>query len=288
METVAGSLRWAEWTLAQSPNIELLESCKVDSQWLLCHVLQQNSAWLRAWPDQLLTAAQWSDFQALVQRRLAGEPVAYLTGSQGFWQFDQLLVSADTLVPRPDTELLVELTLGLSVAPDARVVDLGTGTGAIALALKFERPQWMITATDIHDPTLQVARHNGSAQGLQIDFVCSDWFAQLEGQRFHIVVSNPPYIEDNDEHLQGVGVRYEPRRALVSGRDGLDAIRHIVSVTEAYMEPGGWLLLEHGYKQGEAVRELLRQASFENVETHQDLADRDRVTLGRLPMIEGV
>lgn len=290
METVASSLKWAELALVQA-SAELLESCKVDSQWLLAHVLQRNGAWLRAWPDHELTAEQWQQYQLLVERRSAGEPVAYLTGSQGFWTLE-LAVTEDTLVPRPDTELLVEQVLAQADAEFASVerldvLDLGTGSGAIALALASERPHWNITATDIHGPTLAVAARNSEALNLPIQLIQSAWFEQLGGQQFHIIASNPPYIEDQDAHLQGVGVRYEPIRALASGADGLDDIRIIVAQSSAHLHAGGWLLLEHGCDQGGAVRALMTASGFAQVVTVQDLADRNRVTLGQWPSNQG-
>lgn len=281
MVTVAGSLQWAELTLAEvSP--ELLDSCKVDSQWLLQHVLQRNGAWLRAWPDHLLSEAQWQQYQSLIARRVAGEPVAYLTGSQGFWSLE-LAVTEDTLVPRPDTELLVETILDLGSEAPLDVLDLGTGTGAIALALASERGAWNITATDIHGPTLLVARRNSEALQLPLRLLEGAWFDPLGRERFHIIVSNPPYIEENDSHLQGVGVRFEPARALASGADGLDDIRKIVAQAPAHLHPTGWLLLEHGCEQAPAVQALMAARGFEQITTLQDLADRDRVTLGQWP-----
>lgn len=279
METVAGSLQWAELTLAQSGG-DLLASCKVDSQWLLAHVLQRNGAWLRAWPEHELTEQQWQSYQQLIERRVAGEPVAYLTGQQGFWTFD-LKVTADTLVPRPDTELLVEQALQRLGDQACKIVDLGTGTGAIALALAGERPDCSVTATDIHPATLDVARLNSEALNLPIRLLQSAWFDGLLGERFHMIVSNPPYIEEQDEHLQGVGVKYEPMRALASGPDGLHDIRQIVDLAPEHLDADGWLLLEHGYNQGEAVRQLMTVRGFDQVRTVQDLGDNDRVTLGQ-------
>ncbi|MEE2729297.1 MAG: peptide chain release factor N(5)-glutamine methyltransferase [Pseudomonadota bacterium] len=279
METVAACLQWGELTLAQAAP-ELLASCKVDSQWLLAHVLQRNSAWLRAWPEQAVSDEQRRRYQRLVERRAAGEPVAYLTGQQGFWSLD-LCVTEDTLVPRPDTELLVEQALLLFGAEPRSVVDLGTGSGAIALALAHERPAWSVTATDIHAPTLAVARRNSQQLAIPLQLVESAWFENLPGQCFHLIVSNPPYIEAEDEHLQGVGVRYEPLRALASGVDGLDDIRQIVARAPDHLYAGGWLLLEHGYNQGDAVRTLLLERGFDKVSTVQDLGDNDRVTLGQ-------
>jgi len=280
MATVSESLRWAEGVLAQSSEPALLESCKIDSQWLLSHLLQRNSAWLRSWPEHELNDEQWAQYQQLIERRLAGEPVAYLVGQQGFWTFE-LKVTPDTLVPRPDTELLVEQALALALPADAAVVDLGTGTGAIALALASERPQWSVAGCDIHAATLQVACDNAQALALPVRFVESCWLSAFSGKRFHLIVSNPPYIENADQHLDGVGVRYEPRRALASGADGLDDIRQIVQQAPLHLHPAGWLVLEHGYNQGAAVRELLQRTGFTQVRTEQDLADNDRVTLGQ-------
>lgn len=279
MKTVASSLQWAELTLVQSAP-DLLESCKVDSQWLLAHVLGRNSAWLRAWSDHELTEQQWQAYQQLIERRVAGEPVAYLTGQQGFWSFD-LKVTTDTLVPRPDTELLVELALQLTDDEQISVLDLGTGTGAIALALASERPNWTVTATDIYPATLEVARQNSATLNLPIRLLESAWFEQLQGESFHLIVSNPPYIEEQDEHMLGIGVRFEPVRALASGRDGLDDIRQIIAQAPKHLLDDGWLLLEHGYNQGEAVRQLLLERGFDQVRTEQDLGDNDRVTLGQ-------
>lgn len=279
MATVTSSLRWAELELAQA-SPDLLETCKVDSQWLLAHVLQRNSAWMRARPEHELSDAQWQQYQQLVERRCAGEPVAYLSGQQGFWTFD-LKVTEHTLVPRPDTELLVEQALALAGDECLSVVDLGTGSGAIALALASERPHWQVTATDIHGPTLQVAQSNSETLSIPIRCVQSAWFESLGGQQFDLIVSNPPYIEANDEHLDGVGVRFEPRRALASGKDGLDDIRIIVRAAPEHLQQQGWLLLEHGFDQGAAVRDLMQAQGFHRVATVQDLADNDRVTLGQ-------
>ena len=260
METVASCLRWAELTLADATP-ELLESCKVDSQWLLAFVVGRNSAWLRAWPEHAVSDECWQQYQELIARRASGEPVAYLTGEQGFWCFD-LNVTPDTLVPRPDTELLVEQALALCGNDKLSALDLGTGTGAIALALAHERPAWSITATDVHSATLAVARGNSQRLTLPLRFVESVWFDGLPDERFHLIVSNPPYIEAEDTHLEGIGVRYEPIRALVSGADGLDDIRCIVSGAPQHLYAGGWLLLEHGYNQGPAVRRLLAETGF--------------------------
>ncbi|MDY6921554.1 MAG: peptide chain release factor N(5)-glutamine methyltransferase [Pseudomonadota bacterium] len=279
MPTVSDALHWAEQQLAQvGPDSPA--AAKVDSQWLLGHVLGRNSAWLRAWPDALVGEPQWQQFQALIQRRLNGEPVAYLTGQQGFWTLE-LQVTPETLVPRPDTERLVELALQKVGPEPARVLDLGTGTGAIALALASERPRWEITATDLEQPTLAVAQGNSERLNLPITLLQSHWFAALAGSRFDLIVSNPPYIAADDPHLLGPGVRSEPMRALVSGSDGLDAIREIVRQAPGHLDAGGWLLLEHGWHQGEVVRALLLGRGFTGVATERDLGGNERVTLGQ-------
>lgn len=279
METVASCLQWAEHKLADASE-ELAVGCKADSQWLLCHVLGKSLTWLRTWPDQQLSPEQQEIFRSCVERRLNGEPVAYITGRQGFWTLD-LSVNQHTLVPRPDTELLVELALALDDGRTLSVVDLGTGTGAIALALKSEKPHWKITATDMSAAALETAKQNADRFCLAVEFVESSWFDQLQQNKYHLIVSNPPYIEEDDSHLNGVGIRFEPKTALTSGIDGLDDIRKIISSAPHYMHAYGWLLLEHGYNQGKSVRDLLQQRGFANVRTEKDFGDNDRVTLGQ-------
>src|SRR5690606_29533287 len=221
-------------------------------------------------------------FEALVARRAAGEPVAYLVGTRGFWRLE-LAVTPDTLVPRPETELLVELALArIDPRAAARVADLGTGSGAIALAIAGERPRARVVATDASAAALEVARANAAALGLgNVEFRHGDWWAPLAGERFALVASNPPYIADGDAHLAQGDLRFEPRAALASGADGLDAIRAIVAGAPAHLRDGGWLLVEHGWEQGAAVRALFEAAGFDEVATERDLEQRDRVTLGR-------
>lgn len=280
MNTVAECMHWAESVLAAQSEA-LAECAKVDSQWLLSFVLEKNITWLRAWPDNTLTPKQLVAFKECIARRKNGEPVAYITGRQGFWTLD-LSVNNHTLVPRPDTELLVELALALPAEP-LNVVDLGTGTGAIALALKSERQQWQVTATDISPHALAVAKNNAERFNLPVEFIESSWFEQLGGRQFNLIVSNPPYIETRDAHLNGLGVAFEPLGALVSGEDGLDAIRELTAIAPTHLLAGGWLMLEHGYNQGRAVRALLLGAGFQQVRTEQDLGQNDRVTLGQWP-----
>ena len=255
-----------------------------DAEPLLAHALGRDRAWLFAHATEPVPAAAAADFRALVARRAAGEPVAYLTGRRGFWTLD-LEVTADTLIPRPETELLVELALA-RIDPDApaRIADLGTGSGAIALAVASERPAAVVVATDVAKATLAVAVRNAQALAVgNVWFRRGDWCGALGHDRFDLIASNPPYIATGDRHLDEGDLRHEPPRALSSGVDGLDAIRAIAAAAPGHLVPGGWLLLEHGLDQGPAVRALLEQAGFVAVETARDLEDRDRVTLGRLP-----
>jgi release factor glutamine methyltransferase len=255
---------------------------RADAECLLAHVLGRPRSWLFAHGGDALDEAAIARFDALVARRSEGEPVAYLVGHRGFRNLD-LAVTPDTLIPRPETELLVELGLArIPADSDARIADLGTGSGAIALAIAVERPHAQVVATDRSDATLAVARANAGANALaNVEFRAGDWFAPLAGERFDVIVSNPPYIADDDPHLAQGDLCFEPRAALAAGRDGLDAIRSIVRDAPAHLVDGGWLLLEHGHDQGEAVRRLLAQAGFDDIDTAQDLEARDRVGLGR-------
>ena len=255
-----------------------------DATLLLLHVLGRPRAWLYAHGDAVVDADQAARFRALVARRAAGEPVAYLVGHRGFWTLD-LRVTPDTLIPRPETELLVEQALErLDPVVDVRVADLGTGSGAIALAIAAERPRARVVATDRSEAALEVARGNAVANGLagRVAFRQGDWFAPLAGERYDLVASNPPYIAEADPHLAQGDLRHEPPSALSSGTDGLDAIRTLASGAPSCLVPGGWLLLEHGAAQGPAVRALLDAAGFVEVATVIDLERRDRVTLGRI------
>ncbi|AKC88166.1 SAM-dependent methyltransferase [Pseudoxanthomonas suwonensis] len=256
-----------------------------DAEPLLVHALGVDRAWLFAHATDPVDAGAAGRFRALVERRAAGEPVAYLTGRRGFWTLD-LEVTPDTLIPRPETELLVELALA-RVGPDqpVRIADLGTGSGAIALALASERPAAAVVATDVSKATLAVAVRNAQAHALDnVWFRRGDWTEALGNDRFDLIASNPPYIAEGDPHLAEGDLRHEPPRALSSGADGLDAIRTIALAAPRHLVPGGWLLLEHGLEQGPAVRALLEQAGLVEVETVRDLELRDRVTLGRLPL----
>ena len=257
---------------------------RIDAECLLAHCLQKPRAWLYAHAGQTIDAPQRMAFEDLVRRRGRGEPVAYLTGSRGFWTLE-LQVSPDTLVPRPETELLVELAIARLPDDGAlRVLDLGTGSGAIALAIASERPHARVVAVDASAAALAVAESNGRRLSLDnVTFEAGDWYGGLAGRRFDVIVSNPPYIAIGDPHLHAGDLRFEPPAALSSGPDGLDAIRLIVAGAPAHLAAGGWLLLEHGWQQGEAVRALLAESGFTQISTEQDLEHRDRVTMGRMP-----
>lgn len=255
----------------------------IDAALLLARVLSRGRTWLYAHGDHVLTADEGQRFDVLVARRAAGEPVAYLLGQRSFRNHD-LTVTVDTLIPRPETELLVELALQrLPHGTAMRVADLGTGSGAIALAIAAERPQLTVVATDASEAALEVACGNAETLALRnVAFVQGDWLEPLAGQRFALIASNPPYIAASDPHLAQGDLRFEPRAALASGEDGLEAIRTIVRDAPAHLCSRAWLLLEHGWTQGAEVRALLCASGFVDVVTERDLEDRDRVTLGRL------
>lgn len=259
-------------------------TAQLDAELLLALVLDQPRSYLYTWPEKTVSEAQAASYMALLQRRQRGEPVAYLLGRQGFWTLD-LAVAEHTLIPRADTELLVEAALQLADADSAlTVLDLGTGSGAVALAVASERPDWRITGVDRIESAVALAQHNQQQLALiNAQFLASDWFSALTGQRYNLILSNPPYIAECDPHLQQGDVRFEPLSALVSGPDGLDDIRVIIAQAPSYLLAGGWLLLEHGFEQGSAVRELLEQAGFVEVTSQRDLAGHQRISLGRLP-----
>ncbi len=257
-----------------------------EAELLLLHVLGQPRSWLFAHATDPVDAHAAAAFQALLAQRVAGQPVAYLLGRRGFWTLD-LEVGPATLIPRPETELLVELALArLPADRPLRVADLGTGSGAIALALASERPQAVVIATDFSEDALAVAARNAQRHALgNVGFRAGSWYAALVGERFDLIASNPPYIAADDPHLAQGDLRFEPATALASGADGLDDIRRIIAGAGAHLHPGGWLLIEHGWDQGAPIRALLQQAGLIEVATERDLEQRDRVSLGCLPAV---
>ncbi len=276
MSTVSEALDWATEQLSES------DDARLDSQVLLAYALNVSRTWLFTWPDKVLDGATLTAFNAVIEERKSGTPIAYITGYRDFWSL-RLKVTPDTLIPRADTELLVETALTLkNVEKPCDVIDLGTGTGAIALSLANECPSWRITATDINPKTLAVAKENAQTLELGVSFKESAWFDAIN-DRYDLVISNPPYIESDDPHLQQGDLRFEPAGALASGQDGLDDIRRLVQQAPKHLKKDGYLLLEHGYQQAEAVRSLMAKAGYIEIETHQDIEDRDRVTLGKIP-----
>lgn len=256
---------------------------RLETELLLAAAAGRRRSWLRAFPETLLDAAAVTRFRELVARRAAGEPVAQLLGRREFWSLE-LTVSPATLIPRPETEELVARALELLPEHEAaEVLDLGTGSGAIALALAHERPRLRVLAVDRSPAALAVARGNARRLGLTgLRFLAGDWYAALRGgPRFALIVSNPPYVAENDPHLGRGDLRFEPREALAAGRDGLDALRRVIGGAPQYLRPGGRLLVEHGRDQGAAVRALFAGAGFTAVATRRDLAGHERLTEGQ-------
>jgi release factor glutamine methyltransferase len=260
------------------------QSLALDAALLLAHVLGRSRSWLLAHGEAPVEPAASGRFAALIARRAAGEPIAYLVGRKGFWTLE-LAVTPAVLVPRPETELLVERALALAPSAAAvRALDLGTGSGAIALALASERPQWRVTATDVCGQALLVAQANARALGLErVELVAGDWFECLAERSFELIVSNPPYVAASDAALGEAGVRFEPRLALTPGDDGMACLRRIIAAAPAHLTAGGWLLLEHGRTQARAVRDELVASGFGQVRSHRDLAGHERMTEGEWP-----
>jgi release factor glutamine methyltransferase len=258
------------------------DSPRLDAEVLLCHVLARPRSYLYTWPEQELKPAEQALLEQLAGRRRQGEPIAHIVGEREFWSLP-LKVTAATLIPRPETELLVEAALArIPVQARWSLADLGTGSGAIALALASERPACRIHAVERSPEALAVAKENARVLGLEnVEFHQGHWLTPLAGRHFEMILSNPPYICHDDPHLQQGDVRHEPFGALASGEDGLNDIREIIHAAPAHLSPAGWLLLEHGYDQGETVCALLKAAGFEQVSDLPDLQGHGRVGLGR-------
>lgn len=258
------------------------EEATLEAQLLLQHVLKVNRAWLIAHENKALSPENFTQFQQLIERRKNGEPIAYILGYREFFGL-KLKVTPDTLIPRPDTETLVEAALEkISKNQSSNVLDLGTGTGAIALVIAKNRPQSLVTAVDFSENALKIAQENAENLNIQnITFLQSDWFSALENRRFDVIVSNPPYIEENDAHVGQGDLRFEPKSALTSGADGLDDIRKIIFESAGFLKPQGWLMLEHGYNQAQAVQNLMAAEGLMEITTIKDFGGNERVTMGR-------
>lgn len=251
-----------------------------EARLMLCRVLSCSSSYLFTYPERALQQSELIALTAMLHRRLQGEPLAYIFGSWHFFGLE-LAVAPCTLIPRPDTEILVEKALSLPLAPGSHVLDLGTGTGAIALALAANRPDWQLTAVDLQPEAVALAQLNATTLQLKnVQIRQSSWFSAVTAQQFSLIVSNPPYIEPEDPHLQALA--YEPLSALVAEQNGLADLQHIITQAPAYLIPGGWLWLEHGYNQAEAVQALLAANGFSQVSSVKDYGNQWRISGGQL------
>lgn len=258
------------------------DTARLDAEVLLSHCLRKDRAYLYTWPEREIDESMHQQFTHLVSERAQGVPLAYLTGEREFWSLT-FKVTRDTLIPRPETELIVQLTLDLLAVTTGPVLDLGTGSGAIAISLASECPQLTIDGLDNSAAALEVARHNAAHHGVNVNFIESDWFKNITRKDYQIIVSNPPYIDTSDPHLLQGGLPYEPLAALQAPDAGMAAIKEIVANVSSYAAAGGWCLIEHGYQQATLVRESFKAAGLKRIRTEQDIEYRDRVTLGQLP-----
>jgi len=260
----------------------LVDSPLIDAELLLCLVLNTHRTYLFTWPEKQLTTSQTQQFEGVLQQRLQGQPIAHILGERDFWGLN-LQVTADTLIPRPDTETLIEAVLETDCIniSNSKILDLGTGSGAIALALKSEYPHCNITAIDQSEAALNIAKQNAQQLALDVTFLVSDWFSAVAKQQFQCIVSNPPYIEENDPHLTQGDVRFEPITALTSGADGLKDIRLIIYQAWSFLEPEGWLFIEHGYNQADAIYKIFSDAGYQNITLKYDLSGNPRVSFAQ-------
>lgn len=276
MASIRELLTQTRTALSNSP------SATLDAEVLLCHVLECERSYLFTWPEKNIAAEHEQHFLELIAQRAQGTPVAYITGEREFWSLP-LQVNSETLIPRPETELLVDAVLSRFTNTKLEVLDLGTGSGAIAIALAHSRPGWQVTACDISADCIEVATRNAAQLNLNnIELLQSDWFENLQGRRFDLIVSNPPYIAEHDPHLGQGDVRFEPARALSSGSDGLDAIRQLCAQAGTALKSDGWFFTEHGYDQKAAVGEYFQQHGFSDILQLDDLGGQPRLSAGRL------
>jgi len=276
-------MEYQQWLREAASQLQASESPRRDAEILLGFVTGKARTFILAFGETALTDEQQEQLAGLLARRVRGEPVAHLIGEREFWSLP-LFVSPATLIPRPDTECLVEQALSRLPAAPCRILDLGTGTGAIALALASERPDCQVTAVDLIPDAVALAQRNADHLGIRnIEIVQSRWFSALEGQQFSLIVSNPPYIDAQDPHLAQGDVRFEPLSALVAADNGLADLHTLIKDAPRYLLPQGWLLLEHGWQQGAAVREIFARYGWQQVETCRDYGDNERLTLGRRP-----
>ncbi|MBS9434054.1 peptide chain release factor N(5)-glutamine methyltransferase [Photorhabdus hainanensis] len=272
---------YQSWLKQAAIQLSASDSPKRDAEILLGFVTRHSRTYMLAFGETRLASEQFIQLEALLARRVKGEPIAYITGEREFWSLP-LNVSPATLIPRPDTECLVEKALErLSLTP-CRILDLGTGTGAIALAIASERPDCRVIGVDINPDAVMLAQGNAEKLKIQnVDFGVSDWFSSLNNQQFGMIVSNPPYIDETDPHLSQGDVRFEPDSALIAARQGIADLNAIIDLSRHFLLPGGWLLLEHGWKQGNVVRSLFSESGYRQVATFQDYGGNERITLGQ-------
>lgn len=276
--TIAEAQQWAYSQLAATS-----ESAHVDAEALLLYCLNKTRSFLYTWPERTLTVDQFNHFQSMVKKRQQGLPIAHIIGEREFWSLP-FIVNESTLIPRPDTEILVETALNLDLRFNARVLDLGTGTGAIALSLAHEKPKWRITAIDNVPEAVELAIANRKNLHLEhVEVMQSDWFSAVKDRDFDLIVSNPPYIDEQDEHLHMGDVRFEPQSALTAAEEGYADLYHIADKAREHLLPGGYLLLEHGYQQALKVRQKMIDLGYQNVATVRDFGSNDRCTIGILP-----